>query len=183
MSFLSTEERKKTEEIKLEKTDELKKGLEKKLFDLKKVNQELEEKTAPLKKIEKNIARQEKELENLKNNCLEKAGDYDKEKLQEKLEKLLKAQKDGGSYASEHKEKIKSKLLEKTLLSAETLNNLCQKQAEITKLKLELEKKFSQQEEQIDQIVGRVNPQELIKLLIRKELKEENIEKIAFCNT
>jgi len=126
----------------------------------------------------KTKSRKEKELEELKNNYLEKTGNYDKEKLQEKLTELLELQIDitvvNASSAAKGKEKVIKRLIGKTLLSAYDLNNLCQKQTEIIHLESQLnqlQETNAQKTKHLTQIVREKNTQivELEEKLVEKE--------------
>ncbi|CAH1756323.1 10668_t:CDS:2 [Entrophospora sp. SA101] len=85
---------------------------------------------------EKEIKDKKKELQKLKEECLEKRGNYSIKKLQEQLERLLEAQMESSSYANKHKEEIKKKLIKKTSLIIEEIDDLCQAQEELIQLEM-----------------------------------------------
>jgi predicted GTPase len=121
-----------------EESEELQLQIFNKEEELEKSGELLNRFTNSQKNIVQQIQEKKAELESLKDDYLKKHGNYSSEKLQENLEKLLKAQKDNGTYANEHKNELKKKLIKKTLLSAKELDNLCQVQEKLLTLELEL---------------------------------------------
>ncbi|CAG8465129.1 11363_t:CDS:2 [Cetraspora pellucida] len=142
LNFLSSEEKKKTEEINLIKTDELKKQAGEKLFSLKKLNKELKEQLASFEQL--HIVHCNNSLDSLNNS----------------------------------KEEMKNKLVQKTRLSVEELDKICQLQAEITQLRLELQRK-------LDKVVNNYYNQGIIVRGDNNSLKEitvkdNKIETVAY---
>ena len=105
------------------------------------------------------IKKEEQELEELKIAYLAKSGNYDKSKLQSKLTKILSFQRDmttNGEISSivlEIKD-LKKKVIEKTLITREQLDNLCQLQSEITNSRLKFQKDFNQEEREIQKMIN-----------------------------
>ncbi|CAG8496329.1 11155_t:CDS:2 [Cetraspora pellucida] len=112
------------------------------LSNLKKTNQKLKKQLDYFEQLRLNketkIKQKKEELERLKNSLLAKVGNYDKEKLQKKLAKLLEFQVDmtihNASSAFKEGEEIKDKLTKKTLIFKSDLDNVCHLQGEITQL-------------------------------------------------
>ena len=153
-------------------TDDSQEALEK-VKELELKNQELQEKLNELQakdnsyqKLREKIEQEEKELEELKNSYLTKSGNYDKEKLKKSLEKFLETQTEivrtNSSFAASQKMEIKKKLTEKTLITIEELDNLCQLQKEITQLELKLQSDTNQKEKQLTQIINFSGGQNLL---------------------
>jgi hypothetical protein len=113
------------------------------------------------------IEQKENELEGEKNSFQEKVGNYNKQKLQEKLTKLLNFQKDitdrNAPSAVDEKEEIIKKLVDKTSITENELINLCQLQKEITELEIQLQITNRHKSKQITQIINNItNNQGLI---------------------
>ncbi|CAG8820985.1 41254_t:CDS:1, partial [Gigaspora margarita] len=121
------------------------------LSKLKKANQKLEKQLTFFEQIyqvtNSRIKQKEKELEELKNNYLTKVGNYGKEKLQGKFTKLLKFQIDittsNAPSAIDGKEEIIKKLVGKTSITKDELEQICSLQEQVTQLKLKTQKEFN----------------------------------------
>ncbi|KLL03563.1 MAG: hypothetical protein MRECE_13c028 [Mycoplasmataceae bacterium CE_OT135] len=147
-------------------SEEMKELLKSKLIEVKELKARVNELEAKDKiawqALKEKKSQLEKELNKMKSDCLKKAGNYGKEKLQEKLTKLLRFQVDitisNALSASDGKEEIIKKLVDKTLMVKDELNNLCQRQEEITQLAMQLENTVIRQgEKQLTQIVTNIN--------------------------
>jgi hypothetical protein len=185
LSFLSSEEQKKTEEIKAEKTDELKKNLERKLFDLKKLNKQLEEKFAPFEQVYQKIEKKEKDLEELKSAIITK-----NHLEEDDLEDILEAQEDFLKNNNPKRlERTKRKLIKRT--SEKEVNELCQKQGEVVQLKLE----FNYWERKIVQVTnnfsgnfsnftggvgnnGEVTGEQIVSVFSQLEARQQFVQKL-----
>ncbi|CAG8626067.1 7916_t:CDS:2, partial [Ambispora leptoticha] len=122
------------------------------LSNLQKSNKKLRKQLSSFEELyfakKQTIEQKEKELEELKNSFLEKTGNYNKEKLWENFTKLLEFQADiiisnSSPFLIKEKQKMKEKLIVKTLITGGELDNLCQLQTEITQLKLEIQRKLN----------------------------------------